>query len=147
MSKPTTADTPIYTHTTPPIRVTYRDTDRMGYVYYAQYLVWFEMGRTELLRSLGSAYKTWEDEHGVFLPVRDASIQYRQPAVYDDEVAVETRLTRITKVSVSFDYTVIRTRDNQVLATGATSHPFVNSSGTICRVGDKLLPQFFPAAQ
>ena len=143
MSSITATDTPLYIHRTAPMRVTYRDTDRMGYVYYSQYLVWFEVGRTDLLRSLGSTYKYWEDEHKVFLPVRDATIQYRQPAVYDDEIVVETHMTKLSKVSVAFSYLVIRIKDNQVLATGTTSHPFVNDSGQICRIGDKLLPQFF----
>lgn len=115
----------------------------MGHVYYAQYLVWMEIGRTELLRSLGSSYREWEDDHGIFLPVRECSIRYRLPAEYDELIRVETRMVRITRASVEFEYDVIREQDNRLLATGGTAHAFVDAQGSICRVADRLLPQFF----
>ena len=73
------------------VRVRYAETDQMGIVYYANYLVWFEIGRVELLRSLGLAYSQLEIEHECILPVIEASCRYRSPARYDDEIQIETR--------------------------------------------------------
>jgi len=115
----------------------------MGYAYHSQYLVWFEMGRTELLRSFGTAYKTWEEQEGVFLPVRNASIEYKLPANYDDLIVIYTDMVRITKASVSFQYRIIRQGSVETLATGSTTHAFINRDGAILRVADRLLPQFF----
>ena len=130
-------------HETAPIRVTYRDTDRMGYVYYANYLVWFEIGRTELLRAFGDSYREWEDAHGVFLPVSSCGVQYRQSARYEDEVIVRTRVSRITKASIDFRYEVARVPDGTLLATGSTRHAVISRDGRIRRVADKLLPELW----
>ena len=73
------------------VRVRYAETDQMGIVYYANYLVWFELGRVELLRSLGLAYSQLEKEHECILPVVEATCRYRSPAKYDDEILIETR--------------------------------------------------------
>ena len=129
--------------TTDPVRVTYRDTDRMGYTYYSQYLVWFEIGRTSLLRALGQSYREWEDDEGIFLPVRSCEIQYRTPARYDDVIQVHTAITRLTRASITLSYTVIRMSDNEVLAEGTTTHPFVDREGRICRVADRMLPRVY----
>jgi YbgC/YbaW family acyl-CoA thioester hydrolase len=72
------------------LRVRYAETDQMGIVYYANYLVWFEIGRVELLRSLGLAYSQLETDHRLILPVVDAHCRYRAPARYDDEILIET---------------------------------------------------------
>lgn len=124
----------------PVVRVTYRDTDRMGYAYYANYLVWFEIGRTELLRSLGQSYKDWEDVHGVYLPVAECHVEYKRSAQYDDLLRIETVVTRLTEASISFQYFVYRIPDNVLIATGTSKHPFVNKKGKIVRVGHTLLP-------
>ncbi|MGB9691785.1 MAG: acyl-CoA thioesterase [Candidatus Sumerlaeaceae bacterium] len=124
----------------PVVRVTYRDTDRMGAVYYANYLVWFEIGRVELLRSLGQSYKDWEDVHGVFLPVAQCTVEYKRSARYDDLVRIETSITRLTEASITFSYEIVRLPDCELLATGATRHPFVDKNGRILRVASKLLP-------
>ena len=79
---------PVTTHQ---VRVRYAETDQMGIVYYANYLVWFELGRVELLRSLGLAYSQLEKEHECILPVVEANCRYRSPARYDDEILIETR--------------------------------------------------------
>ena len=76
--------------TTHQVRVRYAETDQMGIVYYANYLVWFELGRVELLRSLGLAYSQLEKEHECILPVVEATCRYRAPARYDDEILIET---------------------------------------------------------
>ncbi len=116
----------------------------MGHVYHAQYLVWFETGRTELLRSLGTVYRDWEDEKGIFLPVRECHVNFRTPAQYDDLIFIDTRLVRLTRASVEFYYLVRRQTDNMLLAEGGTIHAFVNRDGRICRVADQLLPWLFP---
>lgn len=134
----------LYRSTTAPIRVTYRDTDRMGYAYHSQYLVWFEIGRTELLRCLGTAYAQWEDEEGVYLPVRSCDVRYLVPLRYDELLIVHTSMVKLTRASVTFQYSVTRPGSPQVMATGSTVHAFVNKDGLIVRVADKLLPQFFP---
>ena len=73
------------------VRVRYAETDQMGIVYYANYLIWFELGRVELLRSLGLAYSRLETDHGCILPVIEVHCRYRSPARYDDEILIETR--------------------------------------------------------
>ena len=132
---------PLAIHTTAPFRVTYANTDRMGHAYYANYLTWFEMGRVELLRFLGQNYRDWEDQSDVFLPVKRCAVEYLRPAAFDDQIQVETVMTRLTRASVYFHYRVLRGDD--VLAIGSSEHPFVNKEGRIVRVADKLLPQFF----
>jgi acyl-CoA thioester hydrolase len=127
----------------PRVRVTYHDTDQMGHVYYANYLVWFEIGRNELLRSMGQTYREWEKVHGVFLPVSSCWVDYKRPARYDDLVRVETSVSEITKASITFHYKVLLDDTNELLATGGTRHAFVNGEGKVARVADKMLPQLF----
>jgi acyl-CoA thioester hydrolase len=135
--------TEVYRYTAGPYRVNYSNTDRMGHAYYAEYLVWFECARTDLLRSLGPSYRQWEDEHGVFLPVTECTIRYRRSAQYDDLLVVDTQIARLTRASISFEYTIRRQEEAEVIATGTTSHVFVNSAGKVLRTADRLLPQFF----
>lgn len=88
-------------------RVRYAETDQMGVVYHANYLVWCEMGRTELIRVLGASYAEME-ESGVRLAVADASVRYHAPARYDDLITVETRVEAVRSRSVTFGYRVLR---------------------------------------
>lgn len=136
---------PLAVHVTDPFRVTYADTDRMNHAYHANYLVWFEVGRVELLRSLGQNYKAWEDQRGVFLPVRRCSVEYLQPALYDDLMVVETTLAKITRATIHFSYRLLRSAGEALLATGETHHILISAEGKILRVADQLLPQFFAA--
>lgn len=125
------------------VRVTYRDTDQMGHVYYANYLVWFEMGRTEMLRAMNMCYKDWEDRHGIHLPVASCTVHYRLGARYDDEVIIRTRISGLTRASVEFSYDIVRKADGALLATGTTRHPFLSSDGRVMRVAHELLPHLF----
>jgi acyl-CoA thioester hydrolase len=84
-----------------PYRVIYGDTDQMGVVYYANYLRWFEMGRTELLRQIGATYSSVE-EAGFFFPVTEVSCRYHKPARFDDEITVETALTALGRATLDF---------------------------------------------
>ncbi len=90
------------------VRVRYAETDQMGIVYYANYLVWFEIGRVELLRSLGLAYSQLEKEHECILPVVEASCRYRSPARYDDEILIETQPALLRGSVLKFAYRILR---------------------------------------
>jgi acyl-CoA thioester hydrolase len=115
------------------VRVRYAETDRMGVVYYANYLVWFEVGRTEWLRQVGWSYREMEEE-GVALPVITAHCEYRQPARYDDEIEIRTRASALSAVRVRFDYELVRHLDAIVLADGHTVHATLDTAGRPCRI-------------
>jgi acyl-CoA thioester hydrolase len=109
------------------VRVRYAETDQMGIVYYANYLVWFELGRVEVLRSLGLTYSKLETEHGCILPVVDARCRYRAPARYDDEIVIETRPDMLRGSVIKFAYKIYRKPDQkekqrELLADGETVH-------------------------
>ena len=108
------------------LRVRYGDTDKMGFAYYANYLRWFEIGRAELLRSLGMSYRSVE-QRGVSLPVLEAWCRYREPARYDDALAIETGIASLRRASVRFGYRV--SRDGATLASGYTEHCFMGPEG------------------
>ena len=115
------------------VRVRYAETDRMGVVYYANYFVWFEVGRTEWLRETGWTYREMESD-GVALPVIEAHCEYRQPARYDDEVEIHTRATLLTPVRIRFDYELRRGEGVQAAAVGHTIHAAVDGTGRPCRL-------------
>jgi acyl-CoA thioester hydrolase len=104
------------------LRVRYAETDQMGVVYYSNYLIWFEIGRVELLRQLGFDYKTMEIEDDCFIPVVEANCRYKAPARYDDELLIETRVTGVRGAVLKFRYRVIRIGDQLLLAEGETTH-------------------------
>jgi acyl-CoA thioester hydrolase len=107
------------------IRVRYQETDQMGVVYHANYLVWFEVGRTEWIRKLGYTYKDLE-EKGLLLPVVDLHVRYAAPARYDEEVTVRTRLAEVAGGKLTFRYEILRKENGQLLVTGTTIHLWVN---------------------
>lgn len=115
------------------LRVRYADTDRMGVVYYANYLIWFEVARTEWLRDTGWSYRQMEEE-GISLPVIEAHCEYRQPARYDDEIEIRTRATLLTPVRIRFDYEVRRPGVDGPAAIGYTVHAALDASGRPCRL-------------
>jgi len=115
------------------VRVRYADTDQMGVVYYANYLVWFEVGRTEWLRDAGWNYRDME-EAGVSLPVIEAHCDYRQSARYDDEIEIRTRATVLTPVRLRFDYQAVRTAGEALVAEGHTVHAALGANGRPCRL-------------
>ena len=121
------------------LRVRYAETDKMGVVYYANYFVWFEVGRTDLLRGAGWTYRELEQD-GVSLPVIQAQCDYRLPARYDDELLVRTSLQDATRVRLTFDYEVVRKVDGRLLASGRTVHAFTDPSGRPRRLTRELLP-------
>jgi acyl-CoA thioester hydrolase len=120
------------------VRVRYADTDQMGVVYHANYLVWFEVGRTEWLRESGCTYREME-QAGFSLPVIEAHCEYRQPARYDDEIEIRTAATVLTPVRIRFDYEARRTSDEIVSATGHTIHAAIGADGRPCRLPAHVL--------
>jgi acyl-CoA thioester hydrolase len=123
------------------VRVRYAETDKMGVVYYANYFVWFEVGRTDLLRSLGWTYR--EMEHaGIALPVIEAHCDYRRPARYDDEMEIRTRGRMLSPIRMEFTYEVARRGDETVVASGRTVHAALDPAGKPCRLPDRIRQLF-----
>jgi acyl-CoA thioester hydrolase len=119
------------------VRVRYAETDQMGIVYYANYFVWFEVARTDLLRHAGWSYREMERE-GVSLPVVEARCEYRQPARYDDELEIRTRGGLLSAVRVRFDYEVVRPSDDTMLAGGHTVHAALDATGRPRRLPERI---------
>lgn len=117
------------------LRVRYEETDQMGVVYYSNYLVWFEIARTELLRSVSLPYAELEKE-GIYLVVAGASCQYKSPLKYDDPITIETRIECVGKTSIAFGYIVLK--EGKVAAEGETNHVFTNRSFKPCRIPKKV---------
>jgi acyl-CoA thioester hydrolase len=123
------------------IRVRYAETDKMGVVYYANYFVWFEVARADLLRSLGWTYR--EMEHaGVTLPVIDAQCEYRRPARYDDEIEVRTKGRMLSPVRMEFTYEILFREDHSLAASGRTIHAALDLTGKPCRLPDRITQVF-----
>ena len=118
------------THT---VRVRYAETDKAGMAHHAAYLVWFEEGRVELLRALGSPYRTLEAQ-GVHFPVRDARCRYRAVALFDDVLNVTTTVRHVGGASVRFGYRIVRPADDVVIAEGTTEHACVDYTGRVQRL-------------
>jgi len=110
------------------IRVRYAETDRMGLLHHANYLVYFEQGRTELLRQSGKTYKDVEDE-GFFLVLAKVEVRYRQPARYDDVLTLRTIVTRQTPVRIEHRYELLR--DRALLAEGSSTLACVDREGKL----------------
>ncbi len=114
------------------VRVRYAETDQMGVAYYANYLVWFEVARTDWLRQTGSSYRLME-EAGVRLPVIEAHCDYQHPARYDDQIEIHAQASLLSPVRVRFDYQVCRDQA-LLLARGHTTHAAVDPTGRPCRL-------------
>ena len=115
----------------------YAETDKMGVVYYANYFVWFEVGRTDLLRGAGWSYREMEGD-GISLPVIEAHCDYRQPARYDDELEIRTVGALRSPVRVEFTYEIVRTSDIVLIATGRTVHASLDPEGRPRRLPQRV---------
>jgi acyl-CoA thioester hydrolase len=118
------------------VRVRYAETDQMGVVYHANYLIWFEVGRVELIRALGIEYKTMEIADDCHIVVAEAHCRYLHPARYDERLRVRTRIAEAKNRTIRFSYEIFRADDNRLLATGETVH-------VICGINGK--PKLLPA--
>ncbi|MCP2239586.1 acyl-CoA thioesterase [Thermoanaerobacterium thermosaccharolyticum] len=123
------------------IRVRYGETDKMGIVYYANYLNWFEIGRTEFFRSLGMTYKELEDNK-IMLPVIETNCKYIWSAEYDDVIIIRTRIDFLKGTRIRFAYDIIRENDNRLLAQGMTEHPFTTLDKKPVNI-KKVLPHVY----
>jgi acyl-CoA thioester hydrolase len=124
------------------LRVRYAETDQMGVVYYANYFVWMEVGRVELVRSLGLNYRDLEHFHGLYLSVIEANCRYVSPARYDQQIAVETRVTKATERTVEFGYRILSLDPDRLLAEGATRHIWLNRDWKPARLPASYLEKF-----
>lgn len=132
----------IYTHE---IRVSYKDTDQMGVAHHANYVHWFEIARTEMMRNDGIAYKDMEDL-GLLLPVLDMHVQYRNPAYYDDLLSISTKITRFSPARLQFSYEIHTITDKKsdrvLLATGTSLHMWLNKQWKPARL-HKVAPDIY----
>lgn len=107
------------------VRVRYGETDKMGYAYYGIYPQYYEIGRTELIRSFGLSYKILEDD-GIMLPILSLNIQYLKPALYDDLLTIKTKLIKKPAVRIEFEYEVYN-QNNELLNIGNTTLVFIDA--------------------
>ena len=120
------------------LRVRYAETDKMGVVYHANYLVWFEIGRTEFCRARGFSYRDMEENENSFLVVAESYCRYKAPAYYDDVLIVRTHITELRRRSLRFGYELIRESDGVVIAEGETGHVVTDANGRV-----RSMPQGF----
>ncbi len=111
--------------TTTKLRVRYGETDRMGYVYYGNYALYFEVARVEMLRELGVAYRKLEDA-GILLPVTDYSVKYIKPAYYDEEITITCRISKMPTVRIHFDYDC-HNADGELITQASTTLVFIDA--------------------
>ncbi len=109
------------------IRVRYAETDQMGIVYHTNYIIWFEIGRTDWFRQIGQDYKTLEEKN-ILLPVIGVNCKYKKSALYDDPVIIRTYLKELKGVRLTFHYEILRKEDEELLAEGETQHAFVDKN-------------------
>lgn len=119
------------------VRVRYAETDQMGMVYYANYLVWFEVGRAEFCRQRGFVYRDFERQTQAYLAVAEAECRYHAPARYDEVLVIRTRIEELRKRTVRFQYEIIRKQPEMLVASGSTLHVVLDTQGR---------PKSFPPA-
>ena len=104
------------------VRVRYAETDQMGVVYHANYLIWFEIGRSEFCRARGFSYRDMEEKDNALLVVTESYCRYKSPAYYEDILTVRTNIGEVRSRSIRFIYEIFRASDNTLLADGETLH-------------------------
>lgn len=124
------------------LRVRYAETDQMGVVYHANYLVWMEIGRVELCRTLGVRYRDMEEQDGILLTVASASCRFLSPARYDDEILVRTSVARASTRLLEFAYEILEAGTGRLLTTGSTTHLFCSRELRPCRIPEKYAAAF-----
>jgi acyl-CoA thioester hydrolase len=124
------------------LRVRYAETDQMGVVYHSNHLIWFEVGRVELMRQMGFSYRDMERADGRFIAVAEATCRYRAPVFYDEEVIVRTRLKTVRESVIIFSYELTRADTGALLAEGETTHIVTDSAMKIAALPEKYLSAF-----
>ena len=125
------------------VRVAYADTDAMGVVHHARYIVWFEIGRTELLREMGFRYAEVE-RRAVWLPLTDVSAKYKKPARYDDLLEIVTQMSEVGHASLSLTYEIFNKETGELLVTGSTRHAITDDKIKPISL-KKVYPEFYDA--
>jgi acyl-CoA thioester hydrolase len=120
------------------VRVRYAETDQMGIVHHANYLVWFEAGRSELCRQKGFSYKEMEEEDDSLLVVAETYCRYKSPAYYEDVITIRTKVGEMRSRSLRFIYEVYRVGDETLIAEGETLHVVTDKNKKV-----KSLPQIY----
>jgi acyl-CoA thioester hydrolase len=128
------------------LRVRYAETDQMGVVYHSNYIIWFEVGRVEMLRQLGFTYREMEEQDGTHIAVVEARCRFKAPALYDDLVVVRTRLLNVRDSLLHFGYEILRETDGTQLAEGETVHLVVGAGFKRMALPDKYRQRFRQAA-
>jgi acyl-CoA thioester hydrolase len=124
------------------LRVRYVETDKMGVVYHSNFLIWFEVGRVELLRQLGFQYSEMETEDNCHIPVVDLRVRYKAPAQYDDEIVVRTQIKNVRSSLLHFSYEIFRQAERTLLATGETMHIIVDRNLARTTLPEKYMKAF-----
>jgi acyl-CoA thioester hydrolase len=124
------------------LRVRYAETDQMGVVYHSNHLIWFEVGRVELMREMGFSYRDMEREDQLFIAVAEVQCRYRAPVHYDEEVVVRTRLKNARESVVVFAYELVRADNGMLLADGETTHIVTDSKMKIAALPEKYMTAF-----
>ena len=124
------------------LRVRYAETDQMGVVYHSNHLIWFEVGRVELMRQMGFSYRDMEREDGRFIAVAEVKCRYRAPVYYDEEIVVRTRLKTVRESVVVFSYELVRDNSKMLLAEGETTHIVTDSKMKVAALPEKYLTAF-----
>ncbi len=134
------------THHDTTVRVRYAETDQMGVVYHSNYLIWFEVGRVELMRSLGFDYKQMELQDDTYIVVADVHCRYHHPARYDEILTVRSRILEAKTRTFKFGYEIFRQHDQKLLATGHTIHVACTRAGQVKHFPDKYKHAFLAIA-
>jgi acyl-CoA thioester hydrolase len=135
------------THHDASVRVRYAETDQMGVVYHSNYLVWFEVGRVELMRSLGFDYKRMEIDDDTFIVVADVHCRYHHPARYDELLTVRSRILEAKTRTLKFGYEILRQEDQKLLATGHTIHVACSRAGHVKHFPEKYKDAFLSVVE
>ena len=124
------------------LRVRYAETDQMGVVYHSNHLIWFEVGRVELMRQMGFSYRDMERDDGCFIAVAEVKCRYRAPVYYDDEVLIRTRLKTVRESVVVFSYELVEAASNALVAEGETTHIVTDAKMKVAPLPEKYLTAF-----
>ena len=124
------------------LRVRYAETDQMGVVYHSNHLIWFEVGRVELMREMGFCYRDMEREDGRFIAVAEVKCRYRAPVYYDEEIVIRTRLKAVRESVIAFSYELVRENSRTLLAEGETTHIVTDARMKVAELPEKYLTAF-----
>ena len=127
------------------LRVRYAETDQMGVVYHSNHLIWFEVGRVELMREMGFSYRNMEREDGLFIAVAEVKCRYRAPVYYDEEILIRTRLKNVRESVIVFSYELLRENSRTLLAEGETTHIVTDSKMKVAALPERYLTAFYAA--